>query len=120
MRINLKDHDAEKYIPTMPEDSEVIGKVTRPGSGGIGALVLLDTWEFVQISDGVQIPLNQRNVYTSIIRAILNELCDEHIDLAIDAGYSLDTIKSWSSGRRVPAFGVVKLLLTNYKIIPNK
>jgi len=117
MRVKIKNHSAGKYIPYQPPMSDIIGKITRPGAGGTGALVLLDTWEFVQYNDGVQLDLEQRPVYTAIIKAILSDFCEVQVDLAIAAGFSLDTIKSWSSGRRVPAFGTVKLLLLTYNII---
>ena len=119
MKIKLKDHDAHKHIPIQPPGSDVIGKITRPGprSHGVGALVLLDDWSFVKITDGVRVPLDQRKVYTAIIRAILAEYCDEQIDLALAAGDQVSTIKSWRLGARVPNFGVIKSLLLNYKII---
>ena len=119
MKIQLINHDAHKHITIQPVGSDVIGKITRTGprSHGVGALVLLDDWSFVQITDGVRMPLDQRKVYTAIIRAILAEFCDEQIDLALSAGYSMATIKSWRLGARVPAFGVIRMLLANYKII---
>ena len=80
-----------------------------------GALVLLDdSWEFVQISNGVRITLEQDEVYTAIIRAILSEFCDVQVDMALKLGFSVSTIKSWSSGRRIPSFGTIKLILLAY------
>jgi hypothetical protein len=118
MRINLKDHNAGQYIERLPDDAHIIGEIIMPGPSGTGALVLLDTWEFVQISKGKQYPLIQKDVHTAIIRATLHDFCkDDRLDLAIELGFSLDTIKSWLSGRRVPCFGIVRLLLINYKII---
>jgi len=117
MRIEIKAQDASQYVPRMIPDSDIIGKITRKGAGGTGALILLDTWEFVQVSNGVEMTLDQKAVYTAIIRAILAEYCDEHADLALDIGYSLDAIRSWSSGRRTPTFGTVKLILLAYGII---
>jgi hypothetical protein len=117
MKIQLKNHEADKFIRIQPPGSDIIGKITRPGAGGTGALILLDTWEFAQITNGVEMVLDQKSVYTAIIRAILDEYCDEHIDLALAIGYSLDAIKSWGCGRRVPSFGTIKLILLAYGII---
>jgi len=117
MRVEIKNHDAAKYVPKLPEDAEIVGKIVQRGNGGTGALVLLDTWEFVQITDGVQCDLDQKAVYTAIVNAIVDGYCDECVDLAIAAGSSLDTVWSWKSGRRTPTFGTIKLLLVNYGII---
>ena len=117
MRIEIKDQDASQYIPHAIPGSDIIGKITRKGPGGTGALILLDTWEFVQVSNGVEMTLDQSAVYVAIIRAILAEFCEEQADLALDIGYSLDAVRSWSCGRRVPTFGTVKLILLAYDII---
>lgn len=117
MKLTIKDHDSEKFIPKMPEGAQVVGLITRPGSGGTGALVFHESWEFAMISNGREFVLDQKAVYTAIIKAILNDFCDETADLAIMAGVSIHTVYSWRSGRRVPAFGTIKMLLMAYNVI---
>ena len=119
MRLILDTHNAVSHASTMPEDAQIIGTLVRAARGKTGALVLLDDWSFVQITGDRQFELDQRKVFTAIVKALLAEFCDEHADLALTAGCSVDTIRSWSCGRRTPAFGTIKLLLTVYGVISN-
>ena len=116
MKIKIKNH---RMMGAVPDNSEMIGKVTS--EDGDGALILLgDEWKFVRLRYKIQYDLDQRKVHTAIIRAIKAEFCDSHADLALAARYSLDSVKSWSVGRRVPNLGVIVSLLRLYKIIQRK
>mgnify|MGYP000023316538 CR=1 FL=1 len=116
MKIDLKPK--EKPNMEIPDGALLIGNITRSGLGGVGHLVLIDDpSEFWQLSDDCMHELNKREVFTAIIREILHDFRIKHEEFSRESGYSIGTIKAWSCGVRVPAFGTIKLLLIAFGII---
>ena len=115
MKIKIKDHQGALYAPVIPDRAEMVGEITRPGRGGIGALVLLADGLFVQANAGVIYQLDQRDVYSEIVKALRHEAKQTQAEFANEHRVSLSSVAQWESGRRTPGFAQIRLLLIEAK-----
>lgn len=111
MKIKIKDHKGALYAHVLPQGAEMIGEITRPGRGGTGALILLPDGLFVQSNAGVIYQLDQRVVYSEIVKALRSEAGQAQAEFAATHRVSLSSVAQWESGRRTPGFAQIKLLL---------